>query len=281
MWRAVGRAPRARIARLGFLGIGGTTAGGFVDNCKRGLADLGYVEGQQYTAEGRYAEGDAELLPALAAELVALSPDIIVAAGSQAIAAARAASGTIPIVMSNRGDPIGGRLVISLGRPDGNITGVSGMAVELSGKRMELLREAVPGASRVGAIWRPPDASMAAETVQTEMAGQSLGVGVQPIEVHTADDFDRAYATASADHLDGVIVIAEPLMDGNRQRLVELGVTVSAPDDLLGFGICRGRRVDVLRAQRPRSAAAARVLCGQTPQGRQAGRSPDRAADEL
>src|SRR4051794_37023390 len=164
-----GAAPR--VSRIGFISPGGKVAGEFEDNCKLGLADLGYVEGQHYTVESRYAQGDADRLPALADELVGLAPDVIVAGGTQAIVAARTASSTVPIVMTNRGDPVGGHVVTSLARPGGNITGVSGMAVELSGKRLELFKEFLPGATRLAAIWNAPDESMGAEYGATRVAG--------------------------------------------------------------------------------------------------------------
>jgi putative ABC transport system substrate-binding protein len=224
-----GATPSAGIARIGLLSPASQSVGGVVDNCKLGLSDLGYVEGQHYTLDARYAEGNAERLPDLAADLARSTPDVVIAAGTLAIVAIKAASDTIPIVMSNLGDPVGARLIASLGRPGGNVTGVSGMAVQLSGKRLELLRGLIPAATRVAAIWSAPDTSMAAEYGETRVAGQTLGITVEPMGVSTADDLDRAFAIAAATRLDGVVMIADPLMYGNRRRLVELALQHRLP----------------------------------------------------
>jgi len=225
----LGTPPSARVARIGLLSSGNQIAGGLLDVCQQGLHDLGYVEGQHYTMDGRFAGGDADRLTALAGELARSAPDVIIAGGTLSVVAAQAASSTIPIVMSNLGDPVGAHLIASLGRPGGNVTGVSGMAVQLSGKRLDLFKGMVPGVTRVAAIWDAPDASMAAEYGETRTAGQALGIEVEPMGARTADDFDRAYAAAGAVPLDGVIVIADPLMYGNRRRLVDLAMQYRLP----------------------------------------------------
>jgi putative ABC transport system substrate-binding protein len=216
------------LAGCGVLAPGSQTAGGVADSLKEGMTDLAYVAGQDYTIEARCAEGNLHRLPALAAELVRLIPEVIIAAGTPAIVAARTATSTIPIVMSDLGDPVGAHLIASLGRPGGNITGVSGMAEQLSGKRLELLKGVVPEATRFAAIWSMPDESMAAEYGYTRVAGLALGIDVQLMGVRTPDDFDRAYAAAASSGMSGA-VIADTLMYGNRRRLVDLAMQNRLP----------------------------------------------------
>src|SRR5215510_12149058 len=126
-----------------------------VDAFRRGLRDLGHVEGKTFVLEVRYGEGKAERLPELARELVSLKPDVIVTTADAATAAAKRETRTLPIVMASSIDPIGGGLVTSLARPGGNITGLSSLSAELGGKRLELLREVLPGLARVAVLWDP------------------------------------------------------------------------------------------------------------------------------
>lgn len=220
----------AKVARIGVLlpsSQGGASR--LVEVCRQGLRDLGYVEGQTFTLDPRYAEGNLDRFPDLADELVRLAPDVILAGGTPAIAALKAATRTIPIVMFNLGDPVGGHLVASLARPGGNLTGVSGMTVQLSGKRLQLLAEAVPGTTRVAAIWDALDDSMAAEYGETRLAGQTLGIEVLPLTVRRPDDFARVYEEATTMRLAGVVVIANNLLAEGRTQLVELALRNRLP----------------------------------------------------
>jgi putative ABC transport system substrate-binding protein len=212
----------AKVARIGALSPAGPSPTSFVENFRQGLRDLGYVEGEHFVLEARYAEGNLERLSDLAAELVRLNPDVLAAAGTPAIAALQKATGTIPIVMTNLGDPVGGKLIASLSHPGGNLTGVSGMSVQLTGKRLQLLTETVPGNTRFAAIWNAVDDSMAAEYGESRVAGQSLGVEVQPMGGRTTGDLDRAYAAAVQARVGGMLVIADPLLYGGREKLVDL-----------------------------------------------------------
>ena len=213
----------ARVPRIGVLSSGGRSpTGGIVENCRQGLRDLGYVEDRDFTLEARWAEGDLERLPDLAMELVRVGPDVLVAAGTFAIVALQRATGTIPIVMTNLGDPVGAHLVASLARPGGNVTGVSGMAVQLTGKRLQLLTETVPGATRVAATWNIVDESMSAEYRESQAAARALGVELHPIGIRTMAELDGAYEAAVRARVDGMLVIADPLLYGGRERLVEL-----------------------------------------------------------
>jgi putative ABC transport system substrate-binding protein len=144
-----------KVARIGVLEQGGspTSISGPIQAFRQGLRDLGYVEGQNIVIEYRYAEGKAERLPDLAAELLRLKVDVIVAGGTLAPLAAKYATRTIPIVLAAAGDPVGTGLVASLARPGGNVTGLSAISPELGGKRLQLLKEVVPGVSRVAVLW--------------------------------------------------------------------------------------------------------------------------------
>src|SRR5262249_53577755 len=161
-------------------------------------------------------EGQLEHLPELASQLVQLRVDVIVTSASTATIAAKAATSSIPIIFGAEADPVGTGIVASLAHPGGNATGVSNMAPQLAGKRLELFRGAVPEATRVAAIWNAADAGMAREYGETLIAAQALGIELQPLGVRTPDDLDRAYQAAVDGTLGGVVVLADPLIAGNR-----------------------------------------------------------------
>src|SRR5262249_25154284 len=157
-----------------------------------------------------------------AAELVRMKLDVIVAATDQAIAALKRQTQSIPIVMVNVADPVGTGFVASLARPGGNITGLSGMTPELGGKRLELLREAVPQLSRVGVIWNPDVRGAVLDYKEMEGPARSLRLQLQSVEVSHADDFARAFSAIAATRGEAVVVIQAPLMFANRNQLVSL-----------------------------------------------------------
>jgi putative tryptophan/tyrosine transport system substrate-binding protein len=154
-----------------------------VEAFRQGLRELGYVEGKTFVLELRHGEGRAERLPELARELVGLKVDVIVTATDVAIAAVKRETQTIPIVMANSSDPVGTGFVVSLAHPGGNITGLSSISPELSGKRLELLREVVPGLSRVAFLWNPDVRGAVLDYKETEGAASSLRVQLQSVEV--------------------------------------------------------------------------------------------------
>jgi len=222
--------PPAKVPRIGVLSSGGPSpTGGIVENCRQGLRDIGYVEGRDFTLEARWAEGDLERLPGLAAELVRLGPDVPAATGTLAIVALQRATGTIPIVMTNLGDPVGAHLVASLGRPGGNVTGLSGMAIQLTSKRLQLLTEMVPGVTRVAATWNIVDESMSAEYRESQAAALALGVELHPIGIRTMAELDQAYEAAIRSRVGGMLVIADPLLYGGREKLTELASRYRLP----------------------------------------------------
>ncbi len=222
--------PAPKVYRIGYL----TAATSALDaprfeSLRRGLRNLGWVEGQNVTFERRVAEAQGDQLLALAAELVQLQPDVVVTYAEPPSRAMADATSTIPIVFATHADPVGTRLVASFAHPGGNVTGVSQMAPELAGKRLELLKQTVPAAARVGAIWNPGVSAMAREYGETLVAAQALGIELQNLSVRTPADLDGAYQTAVDGRLDGIVVILDPLVARSRDRLVELSTRSGLP----------------------------------------------------
>jgi putative ABC transport system substrate-binding protein len=225
-----GQPPAPKVYRIGYLAP--TTAAleaRRLENLRRGLRDLGWIEGQNIVIEERSAEGQPERLPDLAAQLVQLQPDVIVTAARPATLAVQPATSTIPIVFAADADPVGSRVVASFAHPGGNITGVSQMAPELAGKRLELLKQTVPAAARVAAIWNVADQAMAREYGESLVAAQALGIELQNLGVRTPEELDGAYQAAVAGQMDGVAVIVDPLIAGSRERLVALSTKSGLP----------------------------------------------------
>jgi putative tryptophan/tyrosine transport system substrate-binding protein len=200
-----------------------------VEAFSKGLRDLGWVEGQNLTFERRYAEGKYEALPGLAAELVRLRVDVIVPFGTLATRAAKNATETIPIVFARVGDPVGSGLVHSLARPGGNLTGVSVLSVELGAKRLELLREALPGVTRVGVLWDPSFSPDAAELRQIEGAARSFGVRLQPVAVQGPEEFEGALLAMKRQRAGDVYVMGGLVFAEHRNRLAALAAKIRLP----------------------------------------------------
>ena len=196
------------------------------------LRELGYIEGQNIAIEYRYAEGKPDRSPELAAELVRLKVDIIVAAGGAAwIQAAKNATKTIPIVMVGPGiDPVEAGLVESLARPGGNVTGITNLTRELGGKRLELLKEAVPKVARVAVLYDPAIPGTVLEVKEVlPVAARALGLTVQSWEVRAADGFERVFAALNKERPDGLYVTSGPLMHANRKRIVGFALKSRLP----------------------------------------------------
>jgi len=195
---------------------------------RHGLHELGYVEGKNILIEYRYAEGKLDRLPDLAAELVRLKVDVFLVGGTAAARAARQATSTIPIIVGAAGDLVGAGLVASLAMPGGNITGSTNIAPDLSGKRLELLREAVPRASRV-AVLLDPSPGQLDEVRATETAGRGLGVKVQPVEVRDPKDFQNAYIAMTKQKADAVIIVQSGFSLAYRKQLADLAAKHRLP----------------------------------------------------
>jgi putative ABC transport system substrate-binding protein len=195
----------------------------------RGLHELGYVEGKTIAIEWRWAEDRVERFPELAAELVRLNVDVIVANGTPAIKAAKNATKSIPILMAVVGDPVGTGLVASLARPGENLTGLSILAPELSGKRLELLKEVVPKLSRVAAMLNPTNPVYRPELQETHDAARSLGLQIQPIEVSDLNTLQDGFTALSRDRVGALLVLTDAIFYSMRGRIVEYAAKSRLP----------------------------------------------------
>jgi putative tryptophan/tyrosine transport system substrate-binding protein len=218
------------IPRIVYLdGRSAADASHFFDVFRQGLRELGYVEGQHLVVEASYAEGKHERLAALAAELVRSQVSVIVTAGLVATRAAQQATTTIPIVQAQGGDLVLAGLVASLARPGGNITGLSIQDVEGGGKRLELLKAAVPHASRIAVLWNAAQPAKVIEWQQVQEAGRVLGVTLSSVEVRGAHDFARAFATLTAARPDALFTLSDNLTVRHRQQIVDFATTQRLP----------------------------------------------------
>ena len=192
-----------------------------VEAFKQGLRELGWVEGKSFVLEVRYGEGKVERLSELARELVALKMHVIVTPADLSIAAIKRETQTIPIVMALSSDPVGAGFVASLARPGGNITGLSNISPELSGKRVELLREAVPGLSRLALLWNPEVRGAVLDYKEAASAARSLRVEVQSVEVSRAEDLDRAFSAITSQRAQALMLPGvNPVGFANRTQIV-------------------------------------------------------------
>jgi ABC-type uncharacterized transport system substrate-binding protein len=221
-----------KVPRIGWLPVNLAAAPHNLEPFRQGLRDLGYVEGRDLVIETRDAEAKLERLPALAAELVALKVDVIVAPGTPQALAAKKATRTIPIVFVGAADPVADGLVTSLARPGGNATGSSNFASELVGKRLELLKQAVPGVSRVAVLWQP---GAVAERVEknilkaAEVAARALEVRPQFVEARGPDDLDRALSDMTRARAGALTVLPSAMFVSERRRLVDLAAKNRLP----------------------------------------------------
>jgi putative ABC transport system substrate-binding protein len=219
--RAVAQ-PASRIPRVGYLFSFTPSAGQELwDACRQGLRELGYVDGRNIVLEPRWADGHHERLPALAADLVRLKVDIMVTAATPASQAARTASRSIPIVFVAVAEPIKAGLVASLARPGGNVTGVSLLTPELSGKRLQLLADVLPGVGRVAVLTNPDNASHVVFLEETRAAAHTLGIQLQPLPARRLDEIEAVLARTGAGPT-ALIVFDDPVLWSHRKRIVSL-----------------------------------------------------------
>ncbi len=230
---AIEAQPAAKSARIGYLATD-LVAGDprTLEAFLQGLRDLGYVEGRNLLIEYRDAEGKVERFPALAAELVALKVDLIVVGNTPAALAAKQATKVLPIVFPGAADPVGSGLVTSLVRPGGNLTGLSLLNPGLVGKRLEQLKEAVPGVTRVAVLWHPGAFGERTDKDMlkgAEVAGRALGVRLQFVEARGPADFDRAFADMTRGRAGALIVLGGSMLNSQRKRLVDLAAKSRLP----------------------------------------------------
>ncbi len=222
----------AKVFRIGILSTSPPTTpevSGYFEAFFQGLRELGYVEGQNMIVERRYSEGRQELLPDLAANLVRVKVDVIVAMGTPTPVAAKRATETIPIVMTNTSDPVALGLVRSLARPGGNVTGLSIQTVELVGKQLQLLKQVVPKASRVAFLTNPSNPGSALQLREAETAARSLRVQLQVLEARRADELDGAFATMIRELAGAVLVPADPGFFLYRTQISDLAMKSRLP----------------------------------------------------
>jgi putative ABC transport system substrate-binding protein len=218
-----------KVPRIGYLSRS-SASGNLprIEAFRQGLRDLGYIEGQNIVIEYRYAEGKSDRLPNLAADLVSLKIDVIVAPGTGPVSAAKRAT-TIPIVMVNAADPVGDGFVTSLARPGGNITGLTNIAPELSGKRLELLKEAVPTAFRMAVLWNPVVQQRITQVKETEVAARALKLQLQTVEARSVNDLEPAFSVMTQGRAHAVIVLGDGMFNANRTRILDLAVKGRLP----------------------------------------------------
>ena len=220
-----------KVPRIGMLLAGSVfSMKGQVDAFQQGLRELGYVEGKNIAIEYRYAVGDRDIWPKLAAEIVRLKPDVIVVGGAGFTAVAKQATSTIPIVVGAAGDLVGARLVSSLAHPGGNVTGSTIASPDLSGKRLELLKEVVPKASRVAVLWYFfPGTSDEDEVKETEIAAQALKIKMYSVAVRGPNEFQQAFATIKRENANALIIILGTFTNFHRRELAELATENRLP----------------------------------------------------
>jgi putative ABC transport system substrate-binding protein len=196
---------------------------------RQGLRDLGYVEGQNLIIESRWTEGRADLLPGLAAELAQLPVEVILTHGDAALSAVKQATTSIPIVVAVIGDLVESGHVASLAHPGGNITGLTDMSPTLSSKRLELLKDLVPGIARVGVLWNPTNRVKVLDFTQTQAAAEALGLALQSLEVREPSDFDGAFEVAVRERIDTLTTLVEPLTLARRGLIADFAARSRIP----------------------------------------------------
>ena len=215
----------SKVARIGWMSRASPTAKDQnMDAFRQGMRELGYVEGQTFVMEPRYAAGKSELMPEQAIELERSGVDVIIAGPFEALLAAKQNTSRVPIIMTPSVDPVAAGVVKSLDRPGGTITGITEMMPELTPQRLQLLRQIVPTLSRVAILWRP--GTLREETFkqmlkETQSTARSIGVQVQVVEASKVDDFDAAFSAMARERAEGLIVLINPMFFVQRQQIIE------------------------------------------------------------
>jgi putative ABC transport system substrate-binding protein len=223
-------AQQPKISRIGYLSARSSSSESTrIEAFHQVLRELGYVEGKNIIVEYRFAEGKFDRLRALAAELVRLNMEVIVAGGVPPTRAAKQVTTMIPIVMAGGGDPVSTGLVASFARPGGNITGSSDLTVDSITKRLELLKEVVPKASRVAVLLNPANPTNPLQLKETQAAAPILGVTIVPVEIKGAEDFDPAFATMKKKRADALVVFSDPMFGFYQKQIADLALRSRLP----------------------------------------------------
>ena len=219
-----------KVHRIGFLIPAASTLAPLrLEPFRQGLNELGYVEGRNVVIEARWAEGKIERLPELAAELVRLKVDIIVAAATPAVQAAKNATSTIPIVMVDPGDPVRTGLVTSLARPGGNVTGLSSVTPDIAAKQLQLLTEAVSNVASVAFLWNSANPAAGLALKETQAAARTLGVKLHSIEVRSPEDFEGSFGAIARERVSALMVFSDPLTFTHRRRIMDFAARNRLP----------------------------------------------------
>jgi putative ABC transport system substrate-binding protein len=225
---AVAGQPSAKVSKVGVLRLGQGSPAVF-EAFQEGLRALGYVEGETLTFVIREAIGQEAALPKLAAELVQLQVDVIIAAGDAAVRAAKQATSTIPIVMLVSGDPVGSGLVASLSQPGGNITGVTALSPRLSAKRLELLKQAVPTLSHVAVLFNPDDETKTVDRQQLQVTARALGLRLHSVAIRSPEEFEPGFRTMVRERVDGLVVLSTAFTSFHRAKIIKLAAEHRLP----------------------------------------------------
>jgi len=221
---AAAQAP-TKVARIGWMSRGNPTASdAAMDAFRQGMRELGYMEGQTFVMEPRYADGKSERMPEQAAELERAGVDVIIAGPFEALQAAKQSTSRVPIIMTPSADPVATGIVKSLDHPGGTITGITEMMPELTPQRLNLLKQIVPTLSRVAILWRPGTLTEDAFThmlQETQATARSLGVHIQVVEAAKVEDFDAAFSAMAQERAEGLIVLVNPMFGVQRQHIIE------------------------------------------------------------
>lgn len=220
----------AKVARIGFLTTSPrSTSSARVEALREGLRELGYMDGKNVVIEPRYGEGKVDRLPGLAAELVGLKVDVIVTGGATATRTVKEATSSIPIVMAQDPDPVGNGHIASLARPGGNITGLSSLSADLSGKRVELLKEILPQLSRLAVLGTSTNAGNARQLRETKLAIGAFGVQLHYVDVLGRKDIETGFRAASKRRADAVLTLSGPILNPHRKEVAKLAVKHRLP----------------------------------------------------
>jgi putative ABC transport system substrate-binding protein len=231
-WPLAARAQQVgKTPQIGYLGVSSPSLEPhYVEAFRQKLRELGHVEGKNIAIEYRWAEGQDDRLPNLASELVRLKPDVIVTTGTPGAVAAMQATKTIPIVMASSADPVGSGLVASLARPGGNVTGFTILGPELEGKRLELLKQAVPGLSQLAVLWNPSNPGIVSYFETVKNAGRALQISLGPVvEIRRSDELDSAFTAIASARPHALVVIADRFLLSHRKQIVEFAAVKRLP----------------------------------------------------
>jgi putative tryptophan/tyrosine transport system substrate-binding protein len=264
-WPVVTRAQQLKLATVGILVTGSTNPEAFLQGIRAALAAAGLIEGQNIQLELRSAEGSDTLLPQKATELVRLKADVIIAALTPAVQAARHATSDIPIVMAAAGDPVATGLISSLARPGGNITGVSGAAVETAGKRLELIRELVPSVRRVAVVANEPDPFALPFVAQLGQSARSIGMEIEPILVWPGAPQAPAFEAMSAKRVDAFIIELGTIRPETAELAIKHRLPSSGPRAWPSAGGLVGYSGNVAEIHRLAAGYVDKILKGRRP----------------